>query len=410
MFSKKDWKYIAFFVGAIIVVILSEVFTPKPIDWTKTYGKSDKNPYGNYVLFNQLADIFGDEQINVNKITAYEATEQEEWEGYKTVIYINEEFNPSELELEALSNWVANGNTAFVAATDFQGAFADTFNIETSRRYFQYQLNEDNEIEGELNLENVGMNFVHPNLKKDQAYFYKRGTTSNYFMENRMEEYTLLGEDEELNAHYIRIAHGAGHFYLHSNPLVFTNYNMLNNNGKYISSAFSYLPKGPVIWDEYYKSGRGGATTPLRYILSQSPLRWAWFLALGTLIFFVLFNIKRKQRIIPIVTPPSNTTLEFVETIGKLYYQNKDHKDLVVKKIRYFKEYIRQHFFLTMQHWDTHELAALSAKSGLTQEQVSVIGKFILSLKGKQVITEQELLTLSKKIDMFKELAAKISA
>ena len=53
---------------------------------------------------------------------------------------------------------------------------------------------------------------------------------------------------------------------------------------------------------------------------------------------------KRKQRIIPVITPLKNTSLEFVETIGRLYYQKGTRSGIAHKKIIFFLDFIRTRY------------------------------------------------------------------
>ena len=63
----------------------------------------------------------------------------------------------------------------------------------------------------------------------------------------------------------------------------------------------------------------------------------------------MIFNAKRKQRIVKVVKPLENTTVAFTKTIGNLYYETKDHNNLIDKKITYFLEYIRRVYYLDTQ-------------------------------------------------------------
>ena len=56
----------------------------------------------------------------------------------------------------------------------------------------------------------------------------------------------------------------------------------------------------------------------------------------------MIFTARRKQRAIPVIREPENKSLEFAELIGTLYYQKKDHADLVRKKYLYFAEELRR--------------------------------------------------------------------
>jgi hypothetical protein len=70
----------------------------------------------------------------------------------------------------------------------------------------------------------------------------------------------------------------------------------------------------------------------LRFILSNPALKYAWWVLLGGLALFIFFNAKRKQRIVPIVEPLKNNSVDFVKSIGNLYLQEGDFHDMMSKK------------------------------------------------------------------------------
>ena len=81
-----------------------------------------------------------------------------------------------------------------------------------------------------------------------------------------------------------------------------------------------------------------------RYIFTQPALTWAYYLVLIGLLFYALFAGKRTQRVIPVVEPPRNTSLEFAQTVGRLYFQQGDHDNLARKKIQYFLAGLRERY------------------------------------------------------------------
>ena len=56
--------------------------------------------------------------------------------------------------------------------------------------------------------------------------------------------------------------------------------------------------------------------------------------------------MRRKQRYIPVVAKPKNDSLDFVKTIGRLYYDKGDHKNLSRKMGAFFLEHVRSRYKL----------------------------------------------------------------
>jgi hypothetical protein len=211
-----------------------------------------------------------------------------------------------------------------------------------------------------------------------------------------------LGKSSKGEPNFVRVPFGKGNFYLNTMPLAYTNYNMLyRQNASYISSTLSYLPVQSTYWDEYYKINRGESQTPLRYVISQPPLKWALYLTLLALVLFMVFEAKRKQRIIPIVKPLANTTLEFTETVGRLYFQYKDHKNIADKKITYFLDYLRTHYYVKTTEFNEELYSKLSDKTGADKEEISKLFRLIQDIRSRKSISEEELLSLNAQIEDF---------
>ncbi len=75
--QKQDIKYIIILVLTLTAAILFEAYKPKPINWEKTFSNKDKIPYGTYVLYTTLNELFPDQEITVSRIPAYNFLQQD---------------------------------------------------------------------------------------------------------------------------------------------------------------------------------------------------------------------------------------------------------------------------------------------------------------------------------------------
>ena len=138
---------------------------------------------------------------------------------------------------------------------------------------------------------------------------------------------------------------GKGRLTIVTMPYLFTNYGVLAKESSPLTMRLmTQISDRPVIRTTSYSpdyDGYDAKMSPMRYVLSQKPLREAWYLTAFTLLLFFIFKARRRQRVIPVMTQPKNHSLEFAQLIGTLYYQRADNADLVRKKTRFFAERIR---------------------------------------------------------------------
>jgi hypothetical protein len=181
-----------------------------------------------------------------------------------------------------------------------------------------------------------------------------------------------------------------------------------STNRRFATLMLSHLPaRRDVLWDEFYKVKHlerlAQSRNPLRYIISQPPLRYALWLTLLGVLILLLFQTKRKQRIIPLIPPLPNSTLEFTETVGRLYFQHGDHRNLAQKKIRYWLEHLRSQYLLNTEQFTPDFIASLAARSGISEEMAASLCREIDRLRGQTRISAEELSDLSSKLEIFYE-------
>jgi hypothetical protein len=136
----------------------------------------------------------------------------------------------------------------------------------------------------------------------------------------------------------------------------------------------------------------------------RSPsLVWAFYIALTGLLLFVFFNIKRKQRVIDIIKPNKNATVAFTETIGRLYLQQKNYRNISEKIITYFYEYLRKKYFINTSVISTEFIHSLSGKSGVSKKETEELFGLISNIQQQEEVSDEELLELNLKIENFKK-------
>jgi len=148
---------------------------------------------------------------------------------------------------------------------------------------------------------------------------------------------------------------------------LFTNYSLLTTDGAdYAAKALSYLPAGTTTyWDHYQNNDIHEDKSPLRVIFAHDSLRWAYYLILLTALLYIVYEVKRRQRIIPVIEPLKNNTLDFVTVVGQVYYERHDNSNIAHKKITYLLEHWRTRYYLKTSNLDKEFTESLEKKNGL---------------------------------------------
>jgi hypothetical protein len=392
--------YIAVLVLVFSLILLADRNTSKPIDWTPTYAVNDKIPYGLYVFNKEIDGFLKNQEIErVSSLTPYEyLNSQYEYAGdsidgdYKihgTFLNIAEQTLIDDQSIEELTYFVSIGNNAFLSMRTFPKPLLDSLKLEVSTSY-------PNENITSIWLANTKLNSKKYPIREEMGnnYFSKIDTLTTQVL-------GYQGNKTKKQINFVKVPYQDGFFYLHVQPVAFTNINLLKeNNHEYAESVLSYLPKETIYWYTKGQNSESISDSPLRYILSQPALKWAWYLFLIGMLIFIIFNAKRKQRIVPIIKPLSNLTVDFTKTIGNLYYQEGDHDNIIDKKIIYFLERIRNEFLIDTTKLDEDFVKRLQHKSGKDENDIREV-VFLINERRKSYhgSLEEDLIRISNAIE-----------
>ena len=394
--SKTLRIYIVILALLFVGIIIIEFSTPQPVNWQKTYNETHKIPFGTYVFHEELEQLFPNSEIKDIRVTPYEyfdgyySWSDSTYQTTGTYMVIDEVPQIDITSAQELLDFASFGNDIFLSSSYFSENLADSLGFETKN---------DFSFTGKAEL-----SFTNPSFKNDSITIEK-GLSNIYFSKLDTLYTTVLGHQKfqkNVRANFIKTAWGKGYFYIHLQPAAFTNYQLLKkDNKKYAEAVMSYLADDTIYFDSRNKTRSNLNNSPLRFLLSQPALRWAWYIVLITTLIFMIFNAKRKQRIVKVIKPLSNTTIDFTKTIGNLYYETKDHNNLIDKKITYFLEYIRRVYYLDTQVLDDKFVKNLSLKSGKDLSDIKKLINEIAFLKSKSTCSEDDLLRLNKAIEDF---------
>jgi len=388
---KEYRNFIIIFSALFILYIIAEINKPKPIDWTISISRNDKNPYGGYVIYNQLKDIFPAASIQSFRTSVY--TKVDSLQEINTAYFIiSPTLRPTTAATNKMKNYVSRGNYIIASANEFYTPFLDSLGVESAVP-FSFAPNDSTSI-----------NFVNPALKENENYTFLQGTIDQYFSKINNTKAIILSINNHNKPVFLKIPYGQGAFFIHAVPLCFSNYFLLfRNNASYTAKALSFIPKNitKIYWDEFYKSQQQGASTPFSFFLSDEYLRWALRLALAGMVLYIFFEMKRRQRIIPVIAPLKNSTLDFVKTVAGVFYDEKDNKSIIDQKVNYFLEFVRSRFNLSTQTLDEDFAEQLHKKSGVSREEVSELVNLLVLITQEPEITDELLLESDKRIDKF---------
>jgi len=429
----KKSKVLLYLLGGLVTLLLVlEMITPQPINWTESYTTTDKIPFGAQVLYDQLDDLFEPHKVQAVEQDPISFLKENKKETNSNYIFINDYLSFDSAEVDDILDYVARGNKLFVSAKSVSGFLADSLKLKSNNSYTYYK-----EDTVRVRLNNTSF--------KNRSYVYTRGSMYSYFTNYDSTRTKVLGEVLPFNpfkgrlenvlgtsntkrdstkttlqekviaaaleksknrkvpqVNFIEVKVGKGAIYYHLNPIAFTNYYMLQpGKENYIAESLSYLNDGPIYVDNYGKSGKRVITSPMRFVLSQDALRWAWYLMLTTIIVYFLFRAKREQRAIPVVKPLENSTVSFTRTIGNLHFQSNDYTGIIHKKINFFLERVRTTLYLDTTKLDEPFIKKLAVKAGKPLEETTTLVNNIKLLRHDGPHNEAQLKQLSARLEAF---------
>lgn len=364
----------------------------KKLNRRMTLWRKDKIPYGTYVAYENLPYIFPDAEISVNRTAPLSLGASE---SKRAFIVIAARMDPDDSEIKEMMNFVGEGNHIFISAFQFGDSLLYKLNLRTASSY------------GFSNVsDSLRLSVYHPVTGDSLSFAYPGLSYDNWVSSMDSQYTTILGRDVRGHPDLVKFTYkGGGSMLLQFAPTAFTNFFLLHKNNKaYYENVLSYIPASvkEVIWDEYFRAGgRSGSFSALRYIMKNPPLQWAFWLLLLLFGLIYLFDSKRKQRIVPVIPPLRNNSLDFVKTIGRLYYQRRDNQNLTVKMSTHFQDHLRTRYNLPVSFADPAFADRLSYKTGIRKEfLLELIGE-MQSLQDSPSVTDAELLALNRKLDEF---------
>lgn len=437
-----------------VLFCLLQVNLPKKFVWSPTFSHVDKQPFGCFVFDSVLTQSLPN-GYHVTKKTFFQLDQEYAKEKISVLMVVDQQ-NLKQLDVKYLCNIARRGGKVMVVASSSfdDGRNADTVVVDELERTFKVKIEDglyfslrgilsglkahDNDMYDTIYWNNretmyaaqsyrmfynmVGGTLFVDSVPKVKRLAYTLSTAGYDYRHDSLyvgdftRFDTIVDEKERIERidtfaikkipAAVSVPYGKGEVIFVSSPLLFTNYGMLEGNTSvYIFRLMSYLADLPVYRTEAYVKTDAmlvAEQSPFREFIKRPPLRWALYLALLGVVLFMIFTARRRQRVIPIMSKPANRSLEFIQLIGTLYYQRKDHVDLVRKKFKLFAEELRKTAGVDISdvNTDDREYLLLAEKTGMNSDRLKkVIRQIRLVLHSEGNISVEEMRSLIDAMD-----------
>jgi len=421
-------------LGLIALHFYNQRYLPK-YNWTTNYVYNNDQPYGTNILYHLLNSYSENNLELIDQENLRDFLNRKTTDSIATYFVIGNHCNYEVDDVKSLKKFVKKGNTVFIALEEIPFNLIDELKVSNGIDTATTTWEEENEFYDEeyyyeeyyydynYNYQRrttVKANFVATSLSKkpDYRFFYKYNDEIEpknwkYVDENfdlGTLEYETLGVINRNKPNYIRIQHGRGQILIHTNPMFFSNLQLLRPSAaEYTAKVFSYFPEGPIYWDRNSKLWSvpqetfdgNESDTPFSYILKQKSLRWAFYMIWSLVILFVLFNLWRKQKAIPVKFPKSNSTLEFIHTIGELYFTQKNNRKLALQKMNMFIKKVRTKYYITEKDEDKF-MHLLAKKSEIEISHIqNIFAKYHLIKNSSDELQDDDLIIFYQLLKTF---------
>ena len=413
--NRNIWVWLI--LGVVTLLLLLAVFTGGPdskYTWTRTLRTDQQQPYDLSIFYETLKETAPTVEEIPLKSSIEKFREKLLQNPNSVYFYIGPRFFLTQQENSIFQEFVTAGGTLFISCTGFPD------NLLSSVNGLQ-----DLEVNSVFD-PSIDIRFSHPQLDKQLYHFEHRSKNENhsatwfYFQDKAYtyedsfvwDSYKFQGMTgiSHINGmpDFVRVKFGQGQIYLHSNPVFFSNLYMKTTQGRnYLQNVFRHIPTQKIWFDRSAglqkldaEMGQGQMSI-LEYIRHYPGLYYAFLSLCIGIGLFILFGGRRVQRPIPVMEKPRNNTLEFVNSIGHFYFQEKNNKLVLEKSWNQFVFFVRQHFRMNIQQADPELPSKLSLKAGVDPEIIAEIFRKREVYRLYTQVSAHELAEMEKALQQF---------
>ncbi|MCC6600836.1 MAG: DUF4350 domain-containing protein [Crocinitomicaceae bacterium] len=366
--------------------------------WYHNYKSNSEHPFGTSIIRNIIKEAAGVRFVEMQDSFPLEFP-TDTVRGVSNYLYLGQTLYIDSTETQRLLKFLEAGNKVFLFTESVSNLLTDSLlkqgiTEDEPEEYNEFEMYEDDNDFEQINPDEPGDETIYyPPFSKSEVTFqvidsvvelslsgstekliplaladrYDGKIIREYWTSfvDHLESYSgqkaeVLGTFNKKYPNLVMVKQGAGYLYIHSTPLIFTNYYMLNDTAmNYNRSILSNMGSGKIFWDESnreydYKAQPNDAGIPnegpLEFILSEPSMRKGWYLLLAGGILYLSFGARRHQRIIPATENMENTSIEYAEVISQLFMKQSDHRQLIVLKMDLFKLFLRERLGIRVPH------------------------------------------------------------
>ncbi len=398
----------AHIVFCFMMLFMLSCSQDKKTDWHVTFDKNSKEPYGCYIVYHLLDEIFPSTKIVSGRNIFTEINRSLDgnnlsYDNNRLSIMVCRNFEVDSAEFDKIIRYIKQGNTVCIFAENFSDTIFNYFHLQYDLAYSSYTASYPNG-EGDINNQKTTIFFNHV-----QHPFSYTGLPVNYAFaidSNYHDTYYYMGYANNIDSPNSMIhSEGKGEFIICRNPIALTNHFLLqHDNYKFIEYFFSYFYKYPnsVTWYNTYERIKNDNTeNDWSWLLHFPPLFYAFLLLALLFLFYTLFEGRRRQRDIPVLPVNTNSSLEFTETVGRLYYNKKDNKNLSDKMILHYLETIRSKYGFKTNELNEEFVTLLSQKINQSFADTNAFIGYILYIRDAANVNDNDIKHLYHQLKKF---------
>lgn len=414
---KINRSFLVFLLFFLLLVLSLEYHLPRQFVWVPTFSHTDKQPLG-CALFDSLLSVSLPQDYALTRETFYQL--EKDSASRRGVLVVAGLLEGSKADVDALLRMAERGDKVMLVSTNFPQLLEDTLHFYCTYSHFTSVAFQEYLVHNYFRRDTL-------RWMEDDCYASHSYQVYPPFLVSclRSKDSLSCGKDSlQMRPLAVKTSTGdvlamacpwgKGEIILVSTPLLFTNYGVTDGNTvHYLFRLLSQMGDLPIVRSEgYTRDTAQKQLSPFRYLLSHPPLRWALYLSMLTIVLFMCFTARRRQRAIPVVEAPKNRSLEFIELIGTLYFQRGNRADLVRKKYQFLTEELRREMYVDVEQLEagmngegrkTEVMEKIACRTGWSVDELAAFWRELWPVV--QGSREVEVNEMKRLIDKMNELA-----